>query len=209
MFAVVLAGVGTGLVSAEIEAPNATAEGDFSALRSASPFARVLNPAETYALRGVAHVDDLALATLYNRETKKTFVVTPDTSSEEGIQLVEIERNWELEGVKARVSFAGEEVELIYDPQQFASAPRQGRGGDGKGKGGDGEKRRGPSKEEMDRYQKLGPEKQKVFQQYIRHVMETYPDMPREERGNLMRGALIQLTDGKALDFKPASEPKK
>ena len=199
-----LTGVFSGPAIAEIEVPAATEEEDFSALRTASPFVRVLNPAETYALRGVAQVDDVAVATLYNRETKKTFVVTPETASDEGIQLVEIERNRELEGVKARVSFAGEEVELVYDPQQFAVAPRRGPGAGEKGKGGDGEKRRGPSKEEMERYKALAPEKQKVFQEYIRHVMKTYPDMPREERGNLMRGALIRLSDGQELDWKPA-----
>ncbi|MDF2376269.1 MAG: hypothetical protein P1U81_08500 [Verrucomicrobiales bacterium] len=202
----IAAGVFSSRAVAEIEVPAATGEEDFSALRRASPFVRVLNPAETYALRGVAQVDDVAVATLYNRETKKTFVVTPETASDEGIQLVEIERNRELEGVKARVSFAGEEVELVYDPRQFTVAPRGGSGGgeQGKGKGGDGEKRRGPSKEEMERYKALAPEKQKVFQEYIRHVMQTYPDMPREERGNLMRGALIRLSDGQELDWKPA-----
>ncbi|MDF1658428.1 MAG: hypothetical protein P1U58_12510 [Verrucomicrobiales bacterium] len=207
LFSLCFAGVLSSSVFAEIEVPAATGEGDFSALRAASPFIRVLNPAETYALRGVAQVDDVAMATLYNRQTEKTFVVTPQTSSKEGIQLVEIESNQELEGVKAHVSFAGEEVELIYDPQQFVSAPRQGPGARGKGKGGDGEKRRGPSKEELNRYKALTPEKQKVFQQYIKHVMGTYPDMPREERGNLMRGALIRLSDGQDLDWKPADSP--
>ncbi|MEM1441110.1 MAG: hypothetical protein AAGF67_02130 [Verrucomicrobiota bacterium] len=183
----------------EVESPQATSEEDFAALRTASPFARVLDPAQTYSLRGVAQLDDVSVATLYNRETKESFLVTPDGKGAKGFQLVEIERNLELDGVKARVSFAGEEVELIYDPAQFAAAPRTGPS-DG-GKGGDKGKRKGPSKEELDRFRSLPPEKQKVFQQYFRHVIEKYPNLPREERANMMRGALIRLTDGKELDF--------
>lgn len=186
------------------ELPGATNEEDFTALRSASPFVRILNPAETFSLRGVAKVDAVSVATLYNRETEKTFVVTPEFVGEEGIQLVEIEASGELEGVRARVSFAGEEVELGYDPQQFVSAPRQASSGKGKDdRNGDGERRRRPSKEEMDRYNTLAPEKQKVFQDYLRHVVEKYPEMPREERANMLRGALIRLSDGRELDFKP------
>lgn len=201
--AIVLSISGIGF-SEEGESPSATNEDDFAALRSASPFVRILNPAETFTLRGVAQLEDVPVATLYNRETEETFIVTPDQGGAEGLQLVEIQRNRELEGVKARVSFAGEEVELGYDPSQFATAPRSGPG-DG-GKGGDKEKRRGgPSKEEIDRFRSLPPEKQKAFQQYFRHVMEKYPDLPREERANLMRGALIRLTDGKELDFEPAN----
>ncbi len=204
--AALISGLGLGVVAAsELETPQSPAEDDFSALREASPFVRVLDPSETFALRGVARVDDVSVATLYNRKTKKTFQVTPESEGDEGMKLVEIERNPELEGVKARVSFAGEEVELIYDPQQFASAPRTGPGAvKGKGPGGDKGKRRGPSKEELDRYRNLSPEKQKTFQSYVRHVMKEYPNMAREERGNMLRGALIRLTDGQELDFQPA-----
>lgn len=196
----------SGLLPAiELESPEATSEEDFAALRASSPFARVLNPAETYSLRGVAQLNNISVATLYNRETKESFLVTPEGKGAEGFQLVEIERNSELEGVKARVSFAGEEVELSYDSSQFAAAPRSGPGDGGKGKGEDQGKRRGPSKAEMDRYRSLPPEKQKVFQQYFRHVAEKYPNMPREERANMLRGALIRLSDGQELDFSSGS----
>lgn len=199
-----MAVAGSDIAAAETELPGATQEEDFTALRSASPFARVLNPAETFSLRGVAKVGAVSVATLYNRESGKSFVVTPESVGEEGIRLVEIEAGEELEEVKARVSFAGEEVELGYDPQQFVSAPRQASSGKGKGdRNGDGERRRRPSKEEMDRYNALAPEKQKVFQDYLRHVVEKYPEMPREERANMLRGALIRLSDGRELDFKP------
>lgn len=189
--------------------PSPAEEGDFASLKQASPFVRVLDPSETYVLRGVAEVDNISVATLQDRQTKKTFVVTRDEKNEAGIQLIEVSSGGELAGVKATVSFAGEEIELGYDIAQFAAAPRsassQSRGKDGGGPDG---KRRGPSKEEMERYKALGPEKQKVFQQYIQQIVKKYPEMPREERGNMIRGALIRLTDGQELDLDAPAEKK-
>lgn len=187
--------------------PSPADESDFVSLKKASPFVRILDPSETYVLRGIAEVDDVSVATLLDRRTKKTLVVTRDETNDEGMQLVEINSGDELDAVKATVSFAGEEIELGYDVAQFAAAPRSPGAGKGKGDG-DGKKRRGPSKEEMDRYKALGPEKQKVFQQYIRQIVERYPDMPREERGNMIRGALIRLTDGQELDLAAPAEKK-
>lgn len=186
--------------------PSGTEQEDFEALRNASPFVRVLDPAQTYALRGVAEVNDVAVATLYNRETGESFLVTPDSENSIGMRLVEVDRDEALESVTIRVFISGEEVELTYDPEQFTSAPRVGPGQGQKGKGSG--KRRGPSKEEVQRYQALPPEKQKVFQRYLKHVMETYPEMPRDERNNMLRGALIRLTDGQELEFEQSDQTR-
>ncbi|MDF1825569.1 MAG: hypothetical protein P1U68_13060 [Verrucomicrobiales bacterium] len=191
--------------------PNPAEESDFDSLKRASPFVRVLDPSETYVLRGVAEVEDVSVATLLDRRTEKTLVVTRDEVNDAGIQLVEISSGGPLDAVKATVSFAGEEVELGYDVTQFVAAPRSASNagkGKGRGKGGGDGRRRGPSPEEVERYKALGPEKQKVFQQYIREVVEKYPDMPREERGNMIRGALIRLTDGQDLDLNAPADRK-
>jgi len=71
------------------DAPVPVAESDFAVLRSASPFRRVLDPAATFALRGVAVFDDRQWATLYNRETKKTHVIDREKANEEGLQLID------------------------------------------------------------------------------------------------------------------------
>ena len=93
-FALVFALSGFSLVAEEtavvIESPEAPSENDFTALRRTSPFTRVLSLPETYALRGVATINNEQVATLYNRETKKTIVVTPDGKNEAGLSLVEI-----------------------------------------------------------------------------------------------------------------------
>ncbi|MDP4583666.1 MAG: hypothetical protein NWT04_07065 [Verrucomicrobiales bacterium] len=211
-FALVAALYGAGVVAEEmpvaIESPEAPSENDFVALRKTSPFTRVLSLPATYALRGVASINNEQVATLYNRETKKTIVVTPDGENEVGISLVEVLPASDLEGVAAKISFAGDEAELKYELTQIFPQPRppgSGSGGDAK----EGE-RRGPSPQDIERFKALPEEKQGKLREYIGHVMRNYPDMSREEKGNLIRGAMIRLTDGRDIEVPqaPAQPPE-
>ena len=205
-FALVFALSGFSLVAEEtavvIESPEAPSENDFTALRRTSPFTRVLSLPETYALRGVATINNEQVATLYNRETKKTIVVTPDGKNEAGLSLVEIVPASDLEGVAAKISFAGDEAELKYELSQIFPQPRPPGSGSG-GSGNEGE-RRGPSPQDIERFKALPEEKQAKLREYIGHVMRNYPDMPREEKGNLIRGAMISLTDGRDIEMPQA-----
>jgi hypothetical protein len=186
-------------------APEPPGESDFAALRKTSPFTRVLSLPGTYALRGVATINNQQVATLYNRETKKTIVVTPDGGNEAGISLVEVVPSSTLEGVAAKISFAGDEAELKYEMAEIFPQPRP-PGSDGKGGGKEGE-RRGPSPQDIERFKALPEEKQTKLKEYIGHVMRNYPDMSREEKGNLIRGAMIRLTDGRDIEVPPAPAP--
>ena len=205
-FALVFALSGFSLVAEEtavvIESPEAPSENDFTALRRTSPFTRVLSLPETYALRGVATINNEQVASLYNRETKKTIVVTPDGKNEAGLSLVEIVPASDLEGVAAKISFAGDEAELKYELSQIFPQPRPPGSGSG-GSGNEGE-RRGPSPQDIERFKALPEEKQAKLREYIGHVMRNYPDMPREEKGNLIRGAMIRLTDGRDIEMPQA-----
>lgn len=184
--------------------PASLEDGDFDSVKEASPFTRVLSISETYALRGVAELGSIQYATLYNREKKKTILVSPEggqiESDDPGIKLVEIIPARSLDGVAAKISFAGEEVELKYDVAQIAPAPAQSSSSSGDRRGDDG-KRKGPSKEDIDRFRKLPEEKQKKLREYIGQVMRSYPDMSRSEKGNLIRGAMIKLTDGRDIEM--------
>lgn len=193
-------------MSGEELTPSSMDTTDFEALKTASPFVRVLDPSETYVLRGVAALDDIQMATLYNRETKKTILVTPEKANEEGLKLVGVNENAdvdpgkELQGITARISFAGEEVELKYEMSQLSPVPAKG-GSSGGAKSSDGDKRKGPSKEDIDRYKSLSEESRNKLRGYIGHVMKTYPNMSREERGNMIRGAMIRLSDGRDIEY--------
>jgi hypothetical protein len=191
-----------------LAAPEAPSANDFEALRKTSPFTRVLNLSETYALRGVARINGEQVATLYNRETKKTLVVTPDGKNEAGIALVGVSRAPQLDAVTAKISFAGDEAELKYEMSQLYPEPKGGTGAPG-GQGGsppEGE-RRGPSPQDIERYKALPEEKQAKLREYIGAVMKNYPNMSREERGNLIRGAMMRLTDGRDIEMPQAPSP--
>ena len=184
--------------------PKAPGEADFSALRETSPFKRVLNISDTYALRAVASFDDIQVATLFNRETEKTVVVSCDEENEIGIELVGVVLSDQQTGVAATISFAGEEVELKYEESQLAPAGKgKGQSSGGRGDGKDGERRKGPSKEDIERYKALPEDKRNQLRQYIGQIMKQYPDMPREERGNMIRGAMIRLSDGRDISLEP------
>jgi hypothetical protein len=181
--------------------PEAPSENDFAALRKTSPFTRVLSLPATYALRGVATINNQQVATLYNRETKKTITVTPDGDNEAGISLVGVLPSSSLEDVAAKISFAGDEAELKYELSQIFPQPRP-PGSDVKGGGKEGE-RRGPSSQDIERFKALPEDKQTKLKEYIGSVMRNYPDMSREEKGNLIRGAMIRLTDGRDIEVPP------
>lgn len=204
-----LGGTGPGLFAGENvplserpEAPQAPTESDFAALRKTSPFTRVLSLSETYALRGVAKIDEKQVATLYNRETKKTIVVTPEGDNELGLALVEVVPASELEEVAAKISFAGDEAELKYALDEIFPQP----GASGRDRGDRGRRgRRGPSPQDIERYKSLSEENQGKLREYIGHVMRNYPEMSRQEKGNLIRGAMIRLGDGRDIEVPPAS----
>lgn len=194
---------------AVVPVPEAPSESDFAALKKTSPFTRVLSLPETYALRGVATIGGTKVATLYNRETKKTVVITPDGNNEAGIALVEVTPALQLDGVTAKISFAGDEAELRYETSQLYPEPKGGSGGGSSGAPGapKQEEQRGPSPQDIERYRSLSEDKQAKFREYIGHVMRNYPNLSREERGNMMRGAMMRLIDGRELEI-PQAPPQ-
>lgn len=197
-------------------APQALPADHFTALRSQSPFRRSLNLAETYVLKAVTRIGDSSVATIHNKDTKQTFTVTtageasPGTGAEM-LKLVEVAGVTETGTTAVKIDVAGELAELKYSLEQITPPTKNpiGNGMLGKGGQGGGERdgqRRGPTPEEMDRYKKLSPENQEKLRGYIRNVMEKYPDMPREERGAMIRGALMRLSDGHDVNIQPRQE---
>ena len=101
--------------------PRSVGQENFEALKSQSPFTRILNFADTYSLRGVAVIGSEAVARLYDRNTKKTLTVTETEANRLGMTLVGVTNDLvNLEGVSVRIAVGDEEVELHYDSAQFA-----------------------------------------------------------------------------------------
>ncbi|NOX99738.1 MAG: hypothetical protein GXP30_08430 [Verrucomicrobia bacterium] len=195
----VLFSAGNGMAQVGVEGvPRPVAERDFEQLKSRSPFLRTLNLADTYFLRAVVSLGEESLATLYNRDTRETVVISSIDEDKNGMRLIEVSSADELGNVSVKVVLGGETMELKYDSERVAPAGKSASGHGGAKKKGkpDGKKRKGPAPEEVKRYKALSPEQQKKFHLYIRQTVKKYPDISREERGNMIRGALIRLADG-------------
>ncbi len=191
------------------ELPKPVSSDNFTALKTQSPFLRELDLSETYSIRALATIGETPVATLYNKRTKETHMVFSEAENERGMKLVEIVESTPDNPLSAgaKVAFAGEIFEVKYDPSQTMVAPRstaKSGGGDKK----DGEQRRGPSKEDMERYKSLNDEQRKKFRDYIGYTMKKYPNLSREERGNMIRGAMTKILDGRELNMEPIPDKK-
>ncbi|NNE92441.1 MAG: hypothetical protein HKN23_12400 [Verrucomicrobiales bacterium] len=172
----------------------------FTAIKTQSPFTRELNLSATYAIRAIATIGETKVATLYNRNTKKTQLVFPDQINETGMKLVEVLDADEPLKVEAKIALGEEVFDVKYDQNQTSVAAR-GSGGSSS-KSGDSQ-RRGPSKEDIERYKSLSEDQRNKFREYIRYTMQKYPNLSREERGNMIRGAMTKILDGRDLNMEP------
>ena len=188
--------------------PKALTASHFEAVLGNSPFLRTLSLTETFALRGIAEIDGEQVATLFNRETEKSVLVSASKANPEQMKLLAVNGDpgalAGMDSVSATIAVAGEQVELKFEPNRIAPRPGNSKGSSGGPGGKPGEskgesERRGPSKEDMDRYNSLSDEQKSKFRDYMRQTMQKYPDMSREERGNMIRGALTRLADGRDI----------
>ena len=173
----------------------------FDAVKMQSPFTRELNLSATYAIRAIATIGDTKVATLYNRNTKKTQLVFPDELNDAGMKLVEVFEADEPLKVEAKIALGSEVFDVKYDQNQTRTAARPS-GGSSSGGSSDGQ-RRGPSKEDIERYKSLNEDQRNKFREYIRYTMQKYPNLSREERGNMIRGAMTKILDGRELNMEP------
>lgn len=99
----------------------------FEAVLEHSPFLRILDPSETFSLRGVAVIGDETVATLYNRDTKQTIRVTESAAAPKPAEprLVDVTESPDLTAVSVRIAVEGETVELFYEPERVTPAPSE------------------------------------------------------------------------------------
>lgn len=186
--------------------PVPVAKTDFSSLTEMSPFTRSINLSDSLILTGMAMVDDEQVATLLNKETKETYVVSSKLNSQ-GWKMVEVKANEDLEKVAAKVSVDGGEVVTVrYGEWQLKpgeSKPGAGasEGGGirpgGEGRKGDGDGRRGPPPEMREKMAQLSEEQRGKLFQKMMELREKNPDMPREERGKIMMEAMNKMIEKK------------
>ena len=169
-------------------------------LVTASPFNRSINLADTLILTGLAYMEGKPVAYLLDTETKKTHVVR-STPNDEGWSIVSSFPAKKFEFANVQIKIGGETVTIRANaeaaaaskkggpPPPTASAPREGRG-PSEGDRGFSKGRRGPSREDMERFQNSKPETQEKIKNFFRENRDRMMNMAEEDRGNFIRSSV-------------------
>jgi hypothetical protein len=98
--------------------PQPINEQDTAELLMHSPFTRNLNLEDSLQLTGVAYVNGKPVATVYNRETKQSFVVS-DEPNPHGWTLKDVSPSSNLRGTHVTMMIGPEEISLGYGDEQL------------------------------------------------------------------------------------------
>ncbi len=196
-------------------APEAVAVADFAALKASSPFLRSLNLSDLLVLTGFAEVEDERVATIMNKETKETYVVSSQMNSQ-GWKMVELKTDPDLEKVAVKVAIDGGEVvtvryvDIPLKPGEakpaagpsteppggttaiFASR-RPGFGGPGGPGGPDGRRSFGPPPEIREKMERLSEDQRRQLFERMNELRQKNPEMSGEERGKAFNEALERM----------------
>lgn len=195
------------------ERPAPVLEEDYAALRKLSPFVRALNLSDSLVITGFAEVEGRRVASVLNKETKETYVVS-DRMNSQGWKMIDLKTDEDLEKVWAKVSIGGGEVVTIRyaevalkpgeakpaagpsteppgGPTSIFSSRRRGFGGR---EGGSGRPSFGPSPEVREKMERLSEDQRRQLFDKMRELREGNPDMSWEERGRVFNEALERMT---------------
>lgn len=204
LFAVALAGAqeelavpapdGSGL-------PEPVSTEHFQVLMENSPFTRSLNLSDLLILTGIASMDGKKVATLMNKETKETYVVS-EAPNPQGWKMVEVADNDDIEKVAAKIAIAGGEVVTVryteFSAKPGEARPASGGGGEiSESRPREGDRRsgfRGPPPEVREKMEKLPEEKRQQLFDYMAKLRTEKPDLSFEERISLFREKLDQMS---------------
>jgi len=182
--------------------PQPVAEKDFSELMNNSPFTRSLDLSDSLILTGVAKMEGKPVATLLNKESKETYVISEKPNAQ-GWRMVDISEGADLESVTAKIALAGGEVVTVrFDEAQLKPGEAKPAAGSDDGqadKEKDGKRRRfggGPPPEVMARLKGLSEEQKDKMREYMSKKMQENPEMSRDERRKLFGEAVKRVTAG-------------
>lgn len=171
-----------------------------------SPFNRAINPSDTLILTGMAYVGGKPIAHLLDTETKKTHVVS-EKPNHDGWVLVNALPARDFKRAQATIRIGGEEVTIRSNdaaaaearkpsssggPPPSSSSSDRGRG-PSEGDRGYSRDRRGPSKEDIERFQSMSPEAQEKVRNLFRDSREKLMNMSEDDRRNYIRSNVDKI----------------
>lgn len=177
---------------------------DMQDLLAHSPFVRSLDLEDSLQLTGVAYMNGRPVATVYDRETRASIVISEEPNAQ-GWRLKGVNQSTNLQGTHVTVMIGTEEVSLAYGNEQLTPGsgkkgmptahapvgePGQGRGmaggpsGSGNGPGGEQRMKAssylGENGREM--YGALSDKGRDKFKELIRARIEQKPDLTQAQR---------------------------
>ncbi|MCB1229280.1 MAG: hypothetical protein KDN19_03385 [Verrucomicrobiae bacterium] len=174
----------------------------FQVLMENSPFTRSLNLSDLLILTGIATMDGKQVATLMNKETKETYVVSSEPNPQ-GWKMVELAGNSDIEKVAAKIAIAGGEVVTVryndFTVKPGEAKPASGGGGEisegrRRGESGDRGGFRGPPPEIREKMEALPEKKRAKLFDYMMKLRMDKPDMDWDERRELFHKKLDELS---------------
>ena len=155
--------------------PEPITKENFRSLLENSPFQRILDFKKTYALRGIAKVDDQSVAWLYNRHKKKTVTVREDEANDLGMTLVAVNQDPnDLQGVSVEVRIGNEAIELNYESDRLAPRPQAARK-----YAVDRAGRAIPPQGLIDKFRKMNREQMAIYQRWRADMVKKDPKMDK------------------------------
>ena len=195
----------TSSASVDSDLPQPLTADHFRELNEKSPFTRKLNLAETLRLTGVARVDGKPVATVLDRETKKTYVIS-EVPNPEGWKLVDVasSNGGVLSAVSATVSIGGEMITVHYDERQLN--PQPVRPGNKPPPPGTKDTRPPPTEEEKkafgkkihDKWQALNKQQQDQAKRIMGEKMKANPKLSDRQRGEMINGIVDYVKSDRA-----------
>ncbi len=153
-------------------------------------------------LTGIASFDGKPVATLMDRESKETYVIS-EVPNPQGWKLVEISSptGTDLETVSAMISVGGEMVTVRYDERQL-------KPGEGKPAGGKSAKDDRPPPTEAEKkkfgemignkWKALNKDQQEQAKRIAKAKLEAKPDLSDRQKGELINGILDYVKTDRA-----------
>ncbi len=169
---------------------------------TSSPFTRMVNMSDNLVLTGIAYIDGKPVATIFNKETKQSLVVTHEPNFQ-GWTLNEVMPKPDMKLSQAKITIGGETIHVRYaaltKEELKGEKKKEGRpeGGGPPSGGGSSYSRgsRGPSEEDRKRYESLSEAGREKLRNVFREKFsdEKFRNAPEEERRNIMRAAVEKI----------------
>lgn len=159
-----------------------------------SPFTRIVSISDSLVLTGMAYVDGKAVVTIFDKNEKKSIVVT-DEPNLKGWKLVEALPVGKIERAQAKIAIGGETFSIRHAALGKDDFKKDGKSGDKGSKGSDQSggdrynRSRGPSEEDRKKYESLSDKAKDKFRDAMREKFsdDKFRNAPEEDRRNAIR----------------------